>query len=398
MRSLSGKTILLLLIFIIGATGYAVGEVLLSNSLASNPIAQKSIPGRLYIYLKTPFALLWPDREISLPELDAVVAPDIPYGAAPDDYIQLDSDELERGIQEAQAYHGVANWFRVLWREHTATPRLYWGTVNEPFFAIVEIASFTEDKDGWFLVCLLDYAKIPCSSEEEPSSYILDEALSSVTIETPPLSNGLHALSLILLADIGDRAVERWLIGEEVMNNPPYLIATDGDTSIPNISFINPTRTRGTFGVHLRMVDIHTNAYPLGSTGNFLADISFQSITEPIVVGPGERIDFYLHLNNPHKIGIDYAVMAIVDRKRVVPLYLDGEGYSPMYVHNKSRSWQTMEVSVFAPDDVGHHNLQLLSFPFPYASIESARAMDLDIGVGISQPGTLIDIDVSQAP
>jgi hypothetical protein len=375
---------------------YIVGEVLLSNSLATNPIVQKLIDGRVYIALKTPFTHLWPDREVVFQETDtdSVVDPEIPYGEDPSEYIPLDTDELQRGMQEARSYQGVANWFRVLWKENTGIPRLYLGTRNEPFFAVFEIASFTGVQNGWHSVCLLDYSQIPCSSEKLTSIYIPDGGLSSLAIKTPSLTSGLHALSLILLADTSDDVAGKWWEGDAVMNNPPYMIAADGHTNAPDILFMEPTQTRGTFGLHLRMVDVHTDAYPLGSDSDFLSEISFQSLTSPIAVSPGDRIDFYLHLNNPHEIAIDYAVVAILDRRQVVPLYVNGEEHSPLYVHNKSRSWQMLRAVVVAPDDLGHHNFQILSFPFPYATIESARDLSLDIGVGIAQPGTLIEVEV----
>jgi hypothetical protein len=373
---------------------YCTGELLLSNQLTNNSIVQKLIPASIYIKLKSPFARFWPERKIVFPEVESVKEPTISKDVSPEDFIPLEEQEFERGKQEAQELQGVGKWFRVRWDEHISIPRLYWGHEQQSFQAIVEIISYSGNKDGWFLICLLDYTQIPCDPGDEVYKYIPDNGYTSFMLQTPPLSVGLHSINLVLLADHGKKQVERWMIEADVADNPPYLVAVNGDTGKPDIQYIAPPQTRGAFGIDLRLVDLHTDSYPLAVGGSFSEAIAFHTMENQISVNQGDKIDLYLHLNNPLSEGIDYAIVAIMDRKQAIPLYVDGESYSPLYVHNKSRSWQTLEVSLLTPNEPGHHNVQILSFAFPYISLESAMAASLDMGIGVALPGTLIDLDI----
>jgi len=386
--------IISLLLILFAAISFCIGELLLSDYLPSSSIVQEFIPASLYIDLKTPFARLWPERRLSFPEVETIKEPVIPRNMSAEAFIPLEEQEFERGKQEAQEYQGVAKWFRVRWDEHTSIPRLYWGYEQQSFEAIVDVVSYSGNKEGWFLICLLDYTQIPCDTGDEAYKYIPDNGYTSFTLRTPPLSVGLHSINLILLADYGKERVERWVIEADVMDNPPYLVAVNGYAGKPHIQYITPPQTRGAFGIHLRLVDLHMDSYPLVVSDSFSESLSFHTMENWISVNQGDKIDLYLHLNNPLSEGIDYAVVAILDRRRAIPLYVDGESCSPLYVHNKSRSWQTLEVSLLAPTEPGHHNIQILSFAFPYISLEAAMAVNLDIGIGIAQPGTLIDLDI----
>ena len=344
---------------------------------------------------KVPLVHLRSELHVIFPTLEPILGPDFPKGMPPNGFVPLEPSELKRGKREAQSRSGVGTWFRTTWHENTTTPRVFWGTENQPFVAMVDQVSFQGNKAGWIVLCLLDFEQIPCGPGDELTRYFPDSETSSFMLQTPPLEKGFHQIDLIQIADYGDEPVERWIAQLSIKNDGPYHITVEGDTQIPDIHYITPTQTQEAFG--FRLVDWHTKVYPLVSN-----PISYHEVEDPIAAGPNQEVSLFLHLNNPDSVAYDYAVIVVLDRKRIVPLYFEGEEQTPLYVHNKAGTWQILKVALIAPAEPGHHTVQILSFPFPYTPAISAEKLSnnwpsaaKEIVTGIVQPGTLVDLIVS---
>jgi hypothetical protein len=332
---------------------------------------------------------------VIFPTLEPILSPDFPEGVSPNGFVPLEPSELSRGKQEAQSRSGVGTWFRTTWRENTTTPLVFWGTEKQPFVAMVDQVSYQGNKAGWIVLCLLDFEQIPCGPGNKLTRYFPDNETASFMLQTPPLEKDFHQIDLIQVADYGDEPVERWITQLSVKNDGPYHIAVEGNVQIPDVHYIVPTQTQEAFG--FRLVDWHTKVYPLVSNPT-----SYQEIEDPIAAGPSQEVSLYLHLNNPYSVAYDYAVIAVLDRERTVPLYFEGEEQAPLYVRNKAGAWQILQVTLIAPAEPGHHTVQLFSFPFPYTPAVSVEKLSSsqpglaeEIVTGVIQPGTLIDLNVS---
>jgi hypothetical protein len=85
----------------------------------------------------------------------------------------------------------------------------------------------------------------------------------------------------------------------------------------------------------------------------------------------GTLVDFYLHINNRHDVGIDYSIMAFLDYVQQ-PIVCQGNPYAPLYVHAKAGAWEIIQVQFMAPQTPGHYDFQLVGVVLPFTSMDAA--------------------------
>jgi hypothetical protein len=214
-----------------------------------------------------------------------------------------------------------------------------------------------------------------------------DEAVQ-LPLKVRDLARGLHDLSVVFwqdpYADSHNPEAESRIFDSDTYRARVSIFAA-GDTSPLNHS----CRSLSGRPAH-RSTDftISQEIDPRGEHGSFPIVTRFST-------SAGERLDFFVHLNNAESIGIDYAITAFVDYRQV-PLYRDGTQNIPLYVHVPPSTWQPVAVQIQAPVKSGHYEFFVVGTMFPFArlDVETEEYYGIDALINNAYSSARISLEV----
>lgn len=233
------------------------------------------------------------------------------------------------------------------------------------------------------VICLLNHVQTPCTPA---SSVVRQYVIAPMTefnppVEIPPLPPGRHDFDVLVVRDPYVDIMENDLDSRSRTLAPAatrnlYV----GDLSSPpddDIETVFPPPKPG--------LKNYSSMFWVGELPELLNANGHIPIWLSSTVSPDEILNFYIHFNGlDEPEGKIIAVTAFINYEQV-PLYYEGEPYTPLFVKRETKTWQPTEVQVRVPHEPGIYELLIFARAHAFESIEIGRLQPLVIFSEVSQ-------------